>query len=208
MIEVEMKLVATDAASLAELPQALRSICDSVRRLGRHTINDRYYDTESWAFHRANFALRVRRTKGKTVLAMKSLDRPRAGVSHREELEQELPAGLRGVNKLPKGRVADNVKKIAGGEDLRELFRIRNRRTVYECDFGDLTALASADDFEVRAGGREETLAEVEIEISSGGVDSLQKLGRLLARRLHLSRAFRSKYKQGLDLAGLKPPKA
>jgi inorganic triphosphatase YgiF len=208
-IEIEMKLVARDAKALAGLPEALRALGADVLRADRHVIRDRYYDTEDWRFYRANYALRIRRAKGKTILTMKSLDRPKGGVSRREELEQALPKGWRSFGRLPKGAVSDRVRRIADGDALRVLFAIRNRRTVYECRLGDsLTVLAGADDFRIEAVGKVELLAEVELEMTSGEVRELREFGRRLARRLGLSRAHRSKFKQGLDLAGLRPPAA
>jgi inorganic triphosphatase YgiF len=206
-VEIEMKLIAPDAETLRTLPEALRALCSEVRPLGRRLVRDRYYDTADWRFHRAIYALRVRRTKGKAILAMKGLDRPRGGVSRREELEQVLPKSWRSFNRMPGGRVANRVKRIAGGEELCVLFAIRNRRTVYECRLGEsLTVVASADDFIVEAGTRRQALYEVELEIKSGDVAALRKLGRQLARRLGLSTAHRAKFRQGIELAGLHPP--
>lgn len=208
-IEVEMKLVAPSGAALRVLPEALREMCEEVLPRGVQTIVDRYYDTADWRFYRANYALRVRRARGAAILAMKSLHRPRQGVSVREELEQLLPAKWRDFTNLPGGAVAARVCRIAGGQAIRPLFTIRNRRRTFECRFGkSLRVVASADNFRVEAGRRRETLAEVELEIRSGEISELRRLGRLLAQRLGLSLKHRAKFRQGLDLAGLTPPRA
>jgi inorganic triphosphatase YgiF len=214
-IEIECKLIAHDASALGGVREALREICSSVRRLGREVIRDAYLETPDWRLYRAGYACRIRRTTrpapGRAVLGLKSLQRPRRGVSMREELERIVPSSRyrRGLSSDALRREGDLGAKILGildGRKARIIFRIRNSRETYSVRFGEiLRAYVSLDDFTLMAGARRRRLAEVEIEIKQGTPAELRKLAGLLRRRIGLSAATRAKFKQGLELAGLTP---
>jgi inorganic triphosphatase YgiF len=207
-MEIEAKLLARDAMALRGLGKALEELCDSVRPLGRRLIEDTYFDTAEWDLLRAGYACRLRREGGRAVLAMKSLTPPRHGITRREEVEEVLALPLpRSARPIPGRCAGRGIREITGEKPLRRLFRNRNRRTLFEVQFGQrLVAEVCADDFTLIAGGRRRRLAEVEIEVKAGGVAELRRFARLLARRLRLSTAHRAKFQQGLDLAGLRPP--
>jgi inorganic triphosphatase YgiF len=213
-IEVESKLIARDAAALAGVLQALRGICSRVRDLGHEVIQDSYLDTPDWRLYRAGYACRIRRTSRRpavrAVLALKSLHRPRRGVSTREEHEQVV-SWSRCRSRLSQaagceGALGAKILGLIDGQQARVIFRIRNRRQTYSVRFGKhLLAHVSLDDFTLLAGARRRRFAEVEIEIRQGSVEELHQLTRLLRRRAGLSAESRSKFRLGLDLAGLKP---
>ncbi len=206
-IEIECKLIARDASALAGVRQALQDVCSSVRRLGREVIRDAYLETPDWRLYRAGYACRIRRTTrrapGRAVLGLKSLQRPRRGVSMREELERIVPSsrcrrGLSSDALRREGELGAKILGILEGRKVCVIFRIRNRRETYAVHFGKgLRAEVSLDDFTLLAGARRQRLAEVEIEIKRGTPQELRKLAGLLRRRVGLSAATRAKFKRG-----------
>ena len=207
--EIEAKLVAPDAASLHRLPAALRATCARVRDLGVEHIHDTYFDTEGWRLRKAGYACRLRRTTRGTVIALKSLDRPRRGVSVREEHEQRVAAPASGSpKKLLTGVVGARIARLAAGGKLRAIFRLRNKRRTFSARARGLAAIVSADDFTVSAGGRRERLAEVEIEMVAGTVAALRRFSALLSAQLMFRKGTRAKYAVGLRLGGHMPQKA
>jgi inorganic triphosphatase YgiF len=213
-IEIECKLIARDASALAGVRQALRKVCSSVRYLGREVIRDAYLETPDWRLYRAGYACRIRRTSrhapGRAVLGLKSLQRPRRGVSTREELERTVSSsryrrGLSGALRR-EGDLGARILGLLEGREARVIFRIRNRRETYAVRFGNrLRAHVSLDDFTLSAGAKRRRLAEVEIEIQQGTAEELRRLAGLLLSRVGLSMQTRAKFRQGLELAALTP---
>lgn len=198
-VEMEMKLIARDGAALRALLPALRDLCDRLRDGGTVRIVDTYYDTARWDLRAAGYACRLRRTGRKAILCMKSLKRPRRGVSIREEFEQRIPAPLpRQPLCNPPGRVGRKIAEIIGEAPLREIFRIRNNRRVFHARFNGLSAIVCADRFTVLARGRARAFAEVELELVAGTARDLRKFGHELMQRVPLRCGGRSKYRLGL----------
>ena len=198
-VEMEMKLVAPDAAALRALPAALKDTYDRLRDDGAVRIVDVYYDTARWDLRAAGYACRLRRTGRKAVLCLKSLKRPRRGVSIREEFEQRVPAAP--ARRLPSplpGRLGRKIDTLSGGAPLREIFRIRNNRRLFHARFNGLSAVVCADRFTVSARRRSRAFAEVELELVAGTARDLRKFGRLLMQRIALRSGVRSKYRLGL----------
>ena len=205
-VEIEAKLILPKAERLKQLPQALRSVCCSTRKLGLALIRDTYYDTPHWRLHRAGVACRIRRTEGRAMLVLKSLRRPSGGVSVRAEYEQPLRTPIGGFLRRLTGPVGGKVKKFCGGEPLQALFVVRNRRRTFEVTCADgLVAQVCADDFTVTAGGNSRELAELELEVVRGDRRQLQRLARALSARLKLSPGSRAKFQQGLEVGGHRP---
>ncbi len=209
-VETECKLIAPNAAALKRLESTLREVCDDVRCAGRELIQDIYLDTEDWSLYRAGLACRIRRASDTVVLTLKALLPARDMVSVRTEFEESLAPSLASrVRGLPAARLSRRLASLAGDKPLRQLFRVRNRRRTFEVRCGRaLTALVSADDFTVSAGAKSRRLAEVEIEAIEGTHAALRRLARSLARRLGLATGTRTKFEQGLLIAGHRPPRS
>lgn len=204
-VEVELKLIAPDVAALNEAREALVGLCDRVRLHARQKISDTYIDTPDWRLLKAGYACRVRKVRSKYVLTMKSLDIPKQGVSRREELEQEVAGPLRRVLRdIPTGKAGSRLRRLCGKQIPGALFVVHNNRKIYEARLDALTAHVCLDDFEIRAGSRRKRFAEVEIEIIKGEEFALRRLGSQLLKRTRLTRHSRSKFAEGLKLAGRK----
>lgn len=198
-VEMEMKLIAPEGAALRELPGALKGLCDRLRDGGAVAIVDTYYDTAQWHLRAAGYACRLRKAGPKAILCMKSLKRPRRGVSIREEFERRISAtAAQRVPKALPGAVGKKIAGIIGDVPLRVIFRIRNNRKLFHVRFNGLSAVVCADRFAVSARGRTSRFAEVELELVAGTARDLRKLGRLLMQRAPLRSGNRSKYRLGL----------
>jgi triphosphatase len=223
-LEIETKIMLPDAGGLERTPAALAAAGAEVRPGHVVLIHDTYLDTDDWWFFRAGLACRIRRQSdqdGRTEnwLTLKQLADAREGVAMRLELEERLGRGPRGpIRRLPGRGLGLRLRRALAGRAVRELFNIDNRRTTFRVQRGKLRAEAAADAVQFRAAGKVLIQAEVELESRSGRPGKLAELADDLARRL-LPRARashrrsrgktpvpQSKFRTGLQLAGLKPP--
>jgi triphosphatase len=141
--EIEWQFDATDLGSverwLEDRPpdSGLRVAPSETKKL-----TDTYYDTEDWRLYRAGYALRVRRDGERVEATMKSLAPPEdGGLKRRREISEPLKyGGLKGL-RAARGPVGERLRLLLAGQgDLRHLFEVRTRRTVFELRPEDETA--------------------------------------------------------------------
>ena len=102
---------------------------------------DIYFDTEDRRFHRAGYALRVRRGgRGKHVgleATLKELGAPATvdpGLRSRREVSEPLEAADLRLLAESDGPVAARVRAVAGKKTLRPLFEVRSRRRTFSVE--------------------------------------------------------------------------
>jgi triphosphatase len=169
---------------------------------------DTYLDTGDWRFHRAGYALRLRRHGRHVEATLKSLAPPSDGLRNRREITETLPAD--GLESLfaSQGPVGARVRAVAGSHSVRPIFEIRTRRRPFAIAFNGATAGEIAmDETAVTApdGGEPVRLQRVEVEVEGDSVDSLTPLVADLRLQCLLRPAELSKFEAGLLAAGLEP---
>ena len=189
-----------------------------VRVVPRKSDNhvDLYLDTDDRRFHRAGFALRIRRPargNGRGEATLKALDghaadgsglRARREVS--ETLEQPDPAALA---QAP-GAVGERVRAVAGPQPLRSLFEVRTRRRVFSLDAdGAPRAEVGLDETGIRSadGGPPARIRRVEVELPEEAMPAVEPFVERLRDACGLQPAGLSKYEAGLLSADLRPPR-
>lgn len=205
-------------------------------------IRDTYFDTEDWRVHRAGYALRVRETDGAFEATMKALaSEDEDGARRRREVSMPLKdAGS--LTKKTSGLVGERLRNLTGpsreGRELRPLFEVRTRRSVFELrrampDVHAETTVDASGDVRPRTSGERATrigelsldaseiitgdekmlLRRVEVEATEGDaargeVSLLWEFAEQISEALGLVPAVGSKYEVGLDFAGLIPAPA
>ena len=236
--EIEWQFDATDLGSverwLEDRPpdSGLRVAPSETKKL-----TDTYYDTEDWRFYRAGYALRVRRDGERVEATMKSLAPPEdGGLKRRREISEPLKyGGLKGLRAV-RGPVGERLRLLLAGQgDLRRLFEVRTRRTVFELRPEDETAEPhgssdgivvgpegdirrregdapiaeiSLDESEFSGGEGEARLSRIEVEMSDEGAESYDAVAGFvdgMRGSLELRPTDSSKYGEGLSAAGLTP---
>ncbi len=212
--EIEAKFLLQSPRQLPEVLAACEALGYTVAEGATQVIVDRYFDTADWAISRAGWAYRCRHEGATQTLALKAVGggEPRGRLFVREEVQQPLPATRRPNGELPAGPVRERLYQLVNGHPRRELFRIRNRRTLYnivgpdeaattiELAFDRTQIVASEDD----AGSL--AFLELELELKKGSRGELARLAKALGKRLGLLRAQLSKFERGLQAAGLEMP--
>jgi CHAD domain-containing protein len=188
------------------------------------SVSDRYLDTASRSIEKAGYGARLRHMGRNTVLTVKSAESASGGAGARTaasqaakhdrlELEGRASRGL-DPQAWPQSAARSVVETAAGGERLRTMFTIDQRRL--ERDLcradGSVAAVVSLDEAQVSRLGRSVgafTMLEVELAADAAAEEDPDAAGALLdevANELESSGLLRpeAKTKEHLGLAMLK----
>ena len=187
--EIELKYAVED-------PEAVRQLLEGEQLGGlvpgpwrEVSVSDRYLDTSSRSIERAGYGARLRHTGRNTVLTVKSAAppasaTPRSAKHDRLELEGRATRGL-DPQSWPQSAARSVVETVAGGEKLRTLFTIDQRRL--ERDLcrpdGSVAAVVSLDEAQVSRLGRSVgafTMLEVELAGDEAEIDDPDAANALL----------------------------
>ncbi len=184
----------------------------SVAREEARRLTDTYLDTNDWRLYRAGYALRVRRRGKSAAATLKSMAaagerglRVRREIS--EPLESEGPAGDLEVLRGSTGPVGWRVGVLSGPRELRSLFEVRTRRSVYGVyRGGERIGEVALDETEIPVeGGRAAMLGRVEVEAEPGAIEEIESFVGELREGCGLLPATASKFEVGLRAQGLTP---
>jgi inorganic triphosphatase YgiF len=170
------------------------------------TIVDTYCETPDWRFHRAGFALRIRRTNGRIEATMKALTPTEAGVLRRREITAPLDVVKpRAVVDLG-GSLGERVRAIAGRQPIRALVEVRTRRHVFpiRLDGGPVGEL-SLDASTVSRGPQRAParIRRVEVEADAASLSEVTPFVDALRAAQALRPTTSSKYEAALEARGL-----
>jgi inorganic triphosphatase YgiF len=158
-----------------------------------------YFDTSDGALRQAGFSLRIREAKGKFIQTVKQSDGPAAGLFDRPEWEQAVGSAdvdFDAANETPLGPLLG--KKLR--KRLEPLIRVAVRRSVWDIRLDDGEIELVLDEGVVTGGGRNQTIAEVELELKQGMPGSLIDLARELAKTAPLRLGVLTKAERGYRL--------
>lgn len=131
MPEIEAKFLVQDPHQVGRLLTVLQELGYGVELYGNATIVDRYFDTPDWAIFRAGWGYRLRDSNGEQTLALKGLGLRDGAIQVREEIEQRLLVSHTPLRAIPSGPVRDRLTGLVGNQQTRELFIVRNQRSLY-----------------------------------------------------------------------------
>lgn len=208
MQELEAKFL-TCAGSLPE--DVLRRLQESlawagfrVQPEGRRTLTDIYFDTSDQQLRRAGWSYRQRQDASGRRIALKEINRSRAAVFDREEIEQVIPADA-DVGRPGPGAVQERLSNVLHPEaDVAPLFTVEKRRAAYRLSHPDhprgLVEMAFDD---ARIHARDDiTFTELELELKDGPHELLASILAAVELEPALIEARLSKFERGLITAG------
>lgn len=166
-------------------------------------VHDTYYDTAARELLHAGYGLRLRTSKGRTIVTLKTLATVTPqGVHRRNEIETLLPTPTLRVQAWPPSRARDTLLQLIDTLPLEELFVIeqhRERKAVMQN--GRFLAELFHDQVVLRAGHLTETWYELELERRlDADEEHLQEIATILQQTFGLEIERRSKFHRGLRL--------
>ena len=200
--EVELKL------ALAEGHQARFLRHPLLRQAAeRHveTLDNIYYDTADLALRRRGIALRLRRKGREWLQTVKLAGSSAAGLSSRPEWETPYTGhfDFSAVDVLPVREWLQRPKRLAR---IIPICETRFRRVTWRFAADPGSILLTLDRGWVIAGGRRETISEVELELADAPVQAIFGLAMQLAQRATLTPSVLSKAERGYRLHLGAPP--
>lgn len=202
--EIELKLRLTDD-SLYEtiLAEKLLPELNLAEEWLVFDYNTTYYDTQDYRFMQHGISLRLRQSGEKYVATVKSSGTVQGGLHIRDEYNVELAEADFSVQVFAGLPIYAQLAKILEGEALLPLFRTVFRRYAMDVTTPDNSKInVAVDRGAIVCDEKSEPICEIELELKSGDVTSLLRLGDALSRRYPLILENRSKYGRGLLLCG------
>lgn len=171
-------------------------------------LTDTYYDTDDWRFHRAGYALRVRRTRARIEATLKAFGDRREGLQRRLEISE--PLARPGADELVSapGPVGTRVRAVAGHRPIAALFEVHTRRRAQPLRHaGRAVGEIALDRTSIpRPGGEEPArLSRVEVEVGAAASAEVEPFVAALRTSCRLHPTATSKYAAGLHAHGLAP---
>ena len=195
--EIELKLLAPPGAleKLREVPVIVQHARNrgAFRRL--ETV---YYDTAERLLFQHGMSLRVRHSGKHFIQTLKLL--PNIGQPlTRRQWEAPVDQITPDLARLP-AEVGDPVATLTN-DALVPVFTTKVRRHARQLDLPDASVEVAFDEGTIEAGGRQEVLSEIELELKSGNAGVLFDLGTQLLDAAPLQVGTRSKAERGYALA-------
>jgi CHAD domain-containing protein len=176
-------------------------------------LTDTYYDSSDWMIFRAGFALRIRSERAgageQTEVTLKSLSAPQNGLARRTEFSQRIEgADMNAVVATTTG-IGERIRELIGERPLTPLFKANTRRERQQLlEAGSDLALAEVDldETSIEApSGASQQLKRVEVECINATPAALEPFVMQLRDAAQLEPVEMSKFRAGLEAAGLRP---
>jgi CHAD domain-containing protein len=179
---------------------------------------DTYYDSTDWMIFRAGFALRLRRQRADdspdetSEITLKSLHESRAGFAHRTEISQRVDSADIDAALAKNDGIGERIRELIGIRELTPLFKARTHRERQQLlEAGTDLPLAEVDLDETVievASGATCQFTRVEVECIHATPAALEPFVEQLRDAAQLRPVEASKFRAGLNVAGLDPSPA
>ncbi len=204
-VELKLRLPREAGTALVRHPALVRVARGQGRTQRLYSV---YYDTPELALAKRGIALRLRWDGRRWIETVKTEGQVSGALHRRREWEASVPDGVLDPTKFEVPELQGLLNSPGVRERLKPLFATDFLRWRLPLAMPDGTrAELALDRGEIRADGRGEPLAELELELAVGEARSLFAWVLELARTLPLDVEVFSKAERGLRLAqGLGPP--
>lgn len=200
-VETEIKLLIAKKDVKALLASSL--IAKRTKKGSHKTLKlvNIYYDTRDLLLRQAGIAYRVRQN-GKRYEATIKLGKSEAGgLSARQEYNVTVKNVKPDLSVFNDSGIQMDFDALLGTAQIEKLFTVRVKREIRLLQVTKETVLEMAiDQGFISAGGRKETIDEVELELKEGSLADLLAYTAKIATEVPVFTESRSKYARGLAL--------
>lgn len=207
--EIELKLAATAAAMETLLASSLLKEHARSTVRARHLVST-YYDTDDHRFSQRMIAFRVRQNGQKFIQTLKAAAEGEDALQARSEWEVELPDGTPSLTAFG-DQVVHELTGLVLPDELVPIFETRFKRRALLVTWpglkGETAEIEVAFDAgAILAGGHEQPISEIELELKRGDTTALYELADSLRELAPFRLQTQDKATRGYELAlGTKP---
>ncbi|PSJ39066.1 CYTH and CHAD domain-containing protein [Allosphingosinicella deserti] len=194
--EIELKLELSEAGA-----RALRTagvLAGTAPSTARQTTI--YYDTAKRALARRGMTLRLRRSGGRVIQTIKQARGDAAGLFARAEYEEDVAGPGLDFDAIDRTPIGSSIGAKRRGK-LEPVVTSTVERSVWLLDHAGSALEVNLDEGIIVAGGTEQPLRELEIELKRGAPDAILDLARAIARDVDISIGVLTKAERGFALA-------
>jgi len=202
--ETELKLRCMDPSTWEGIMSA-QSLTKKVvpKSQKREMLETHYFDTATCSLQKASIAYRIRREGDQWIATVKGGGSSSGGLHERQEWNVLVNDPQPDIAVFDGTAIGKRLLAVVGNEKLQSILLTRFERRQMDVIMPDGSQIeVAADQGEVIAGVKRAPILEVELELKSGEVASLFRLGAELAREFPLLPEAESKYYRGIKLAG------
>ena len=160
-----------------------------------------YYDTRDLLLRQAGIAYRVRQNGKKFEATVKLRKTAAAGLTARQEFNVPVKNAKPDLSVFDENEVQVDFAALLGTAQIEKLFTVRVKREIRLLQVTKETVVEMAiDQGFISAGGKKETIDEVELEIKEGSLADLLAYTAKIAAAAPVFTESRSKFARGLAL--------
>lgn len=204
-MEIELKYLIPDREIIDKMWQEAvfkeYGTVDSVSQVEMDAI---YYDTDDRILGGADTAFRVRKEGPIYVATLKWGGHQHEGLHEREELNiqtHEDPAvHLPSLDIFAQHEKGRQLAELVGDKPLKALIQTSFTRQIMRIDTGSAICEAALDTGSIITPAGDLDICELEIELFSGDVHDIEKIGADLVKRFGLETGVESKFGRGIRL--------
>ncbi len=202
MLEQELKLTAPSIDVLNRVTNykhVQEIVTGSVSPAKRFLAN--YYDTVDKKFEKNLCSLRVRLEGDCYRAAFKLAGEIVDGLSSRPEYECDIDGLIHCVGNLPDGLLkSKTLEFVSENEKLMTMVVVDMQRQILNLEVDGTKIEFVADHGNISANSRQAELFEIELELKSGNLEEVIKLGQVLKDEFNLIPSILTKHQIGLAL--------
>lgn len=200
-VETEIKLLVAKKDLKTLLSSDL--VAKKVKKGSHKTLKliNAYYDTEDLLLQQRGIAYRIRQA-GKTFEATIKLSNTEAGaLTERREYNVPVKSWRPDLSVFTETEILDALSDLPEKAAVQKLFSVRVERDIRLLQItGDTLVEMSVDEGYIRAGGKKETIYELELELKSGSLGDLLDYTTGLSTIVPIFSESLSKYARGMAL--------
>lgn len=200
-LEVEIKFAIDDDAITQLFQHPL--LQQAQKGPVHHRLISSYFDTPGKQLRKLGFALRIRQQGQEFIQTLKGRSQTTSteGVTARHEWEWPVPSLHLDLSVMPIPELQALAQQPQFTQALQLAFITDFERITWDVYYNDRTLIEVAlDRGQITADTKAAPIKELELELKSGEIDDLHKVGAILARDLNLQVEKASKAARGFAL--------
>ncbi|RTE87697.1 MULTISPECIES: inorganic triphosphatase [Gammaproteobacteria] len=195
-IEIELKYVLMPE----QLVKTAAWLDDNAMFVGQKHLENLYFDTPEGLLNKHRIGLRIRRWPGGAEQTVKLAGVVDGAMSQRPEFNVPATQAVPDLEQFPADIWPANFETKAVTARLQLQFEVSFDRRYWLFEKDGTQIEVSIDEGKIHAGGKQESISELELELKQGSEETLTYFADLLHQHFELQAGEKSKAQRGYEL--------